>query len=134
VNQALVRAVRERAENQCEYCRLPQISAPIPFQIDHIIAAKHGGLPEPENLALSCPHCNLHKGPNIGGRDPDTRQLLRLFHPRTDQWTDHFLFEGPKIIGRTRIGIITIHVLAMNAEGILALRAELLQEGLLLIP
>jgi len=132
VNHALIRAVRERAENQCEYCRLPESSAPIPFQVDHIIAAKHCGLTEPGNLALACPHCNLHKGPNIGGRDPDTRQFSRLFHQRTDQWPDHFRFEGPKIIGRTLIGIITVHVLAMNAEGILALRAELLEEGLLL--
>jgi hypothetical protein len=134
VNRALVRAVRERAEERCEYCRLPQSAAPIPFQIDHIIAAKHGGLPEPENLALACPHCNLHKGPNIGGRDPGTGQFSPLFHPRTDQWTDHFLFEGPKIIGRTLMGTLTIDILAMNADGILALRAELLQEGVILLP
>ena len=38
----------------CEYCQLPQASPSIPFEIDHIIARKHGGTTVAENLALSC--------------------------------------------------------------------------------
>jgi len=32
------------------------------------------------------------------------------------------------------MGTLTIDILAMNADGILALRAELLQEGVILLP
>jgi len=100
---------------------------PLPFQIDHIVAEKHGGQTVPGNLALACPHCNRYKGPNIAGLDPDSRQL-RLFHPRTDLWSEHFVFEGPRILGRTAIGRATVHVLAMNMDDLLLLRLELLKE------
>jgi hypothetical protein len=52
-----------------------------------------------------------------------------LFHPRTDVWTEHFEFDGPRIIGRTPIGRVTVHVLAMNADDLLLIRVELLKEG-----
>jgi hypothetical protein len=101
---------------------------PLHFQIDHIVAEKHGGQTVPGNLALACPHCNRYKGPNIAGLDPNSRQLVRLFHPRTDLWTEHFEFEGPRILGRTAIGRATVHVLAMNTDDLLLLRLELLKE------
>ncbi|MGI8744879.1 MAG: hypothetical protein ACR2NN_20365 [Bryobacteraceae bacterium] len=52
-----------------------------------------------------------------------------MFHPRTDRWTEHFQLEGPRILGRTAIGRVTVHVLAMNAEDLLRVRFELLREG-----
>jgi hypothetical protein len=101
---------------------------PLPFQIDHIVAEKHGGQTVPSNLALACPHSNRYKGPNIAGFDPNSRQLVRLFNPRTDLWTEHFEFDGPRILGRTAIGRATVHVLAMNTDDLLLLRIELLRE------
>ena len=83
------------------------------------------------NLALACPHCNRFKGPNIAGLDPESGHPIRLFHPRTDAWTEHFEFDGPRIIGRTSIGRVTVHVLAMNADDLLLIRVELLKEGAL---
>jgi len=38
-----------------------------------------------ENLALACLHCNQHKGPNIAGRNPETGEIVELFHPRQDR-------------------------------------------------
>ena len=125
MNRALARLVRERAGDRCEYCRLPQFALPLPFQIDHIIAEQHAGNTISENLALACPHCNRYKGPNIAGRDPNSGGLIRLFDPRRDIWNDHFQFDGALIKGRTPIGRATIHVLNMNAEEPLALRAQL---------
>ena len=58
---ALRRQVYERAKGYCEYCLIPDIAAFAPHEIDHIIAEKHGGLTEAENLALSCTLCNKHK-------------------------------------------------------------------------
>lgn len=122
MNRDLVRKVRERASERCEYCRIPQYALPLPFQLDHIIAGQHRGETTLANLALACPHCNRYKGPNIAGMDPKTGILVRLFNPRTDKWSEHFDFDGAQISGRTPIGRATVQVLAMNAEGPMQLR------------
>jgi hypothetical protein len=131
VNRELVRTVWRRAGRRCEYCLIPQSALPLPFQVDHVVAEKHGGRTVESNLALACPHCNRFKGPNIAGLDPDSGQPMRLFHPRRDVWVEHFEFDGPRIIGRTPIGRLTVHVLAMNADDLLLIRVELLKEGAL---
>jgi HNH endonuclease len=131
VKRELARAVWQRAQERCEYCRLPKFALTLPFQIDYIIAEKHGGQSVKNNLALACPHCNRYKGPNIAGVDPESGEAVRLFHPRQDIWPEHFRFEGARIVGRTPIGRATIQVLSMNADDLLLIRAELLQEGAL---
>jgi hypothetical protein len=102
---------------------------PGPFQIDHIIARQHGGATEDNNLALACIHCNRFKGPNIAGIDSETGEIVRLFHPRRDIWEEHFAWEGPELKGRTQIGRITIAVLFINDEEVVALRKVLQEEG-----
>ncbi|MEZ5584446.1 MAG: HNH endonuclease signature motif containing protein [Candidatus Competibacteraceae bacterium] len=102
--------VRERARHSCEYCRLAAHDAPfLAFHLDHIIARQHGGTDDPDNLALACLWCNLHKGPNLSGIDPETGQITALFHPR--QWSAHFALRGVHIIGRTPNGCATVQVL-----------------------
>ena len=81
-----------------------------------------------DNLALACLHCNRHKGPNIAGRDVATGDLVRLFHPRQDRWSDHFAWSGAELVERTPIGRITIHVLAINDPDFLAVRQVLSEE------
>ena len=120
----------ERAENTCEYCRLPQWLDVLPFQIDHVIAEQHHGPTVAENLALSCLNDNVHKGPNIAGLDPETGLLTRLFHPRQDTWEEHFAWGGPVLAGRTAIGRTTIEVLAMNAPERVEQRRLLIRGGL----
>ena len=129
MDESLVREIWQRAGNACEYCRIPQASYPAPFEIDHIIARQHGGDTVLGNLALSCLHCNGHKGPNLTGLDPRTRKLTTLFNPRRHKWERHFRWKGPWMVGRTPIGRVTIHVLAMNDPYLLGLRAALVQEG-----
>lgn len=130
MNEALRRLVWERAESTCEYCRLPQWLDAMPFQIDHVIAEKHHGSTVAENLALSCLNDNIHKGPNIAGLDPDLRLLTRLFHPRKDNWNEHFAWVGPVLAGFTAIGRTTIDVLAMNAPERVEQRRLLIQARL----
>ena len=85
--------VTDRAHATCEYCGLPQSAVPaIRFHIEHILAMQHGGKAELENLALACPNCNWHKGPNMSGLDPDTGRTEQLFNPRTQNWSEHFDF------------------------------------------
>jgi hypothetical protein len=130
VNQFLVQQVWLRAHHRCEYCRIPHPHYRLPFQVDHIIARQHGGAATLDNLAMACFHCNRFKGPNIAGLDPTSGELVRLFHPRTDRWTEHFRFDGPRLVGLTPIGRATIHVLAMNGDDLLLFRTEILQEGI----
>ena len=73
---------------------MPGFALPLPFQIDHIVAEKHGGQTVEDNLALACPHCNRFKGPNIAGLNAESGEAIRLFHPRKDTWSDHFAWEG----------------------------------------
>jgi hypothetical protein len=122
--------VRRRAGDACEYCRLPQAASPIVrFHVEHIIARQHGGATEPDNLALACGHCNFHKGPNIAGLDPQDGQLVPLFHPRRNRWTDHFSWDGTILVGRTATGRATVELLAMNNWERVELRENLQAEG-----
>lgn len=66
VSAALRRLVIERAGDQCEYCQFPQAVALFTFEMEHIIAEKHDGITEADNLALSCPCCNRFKGSDLG--------------------------------------------------------------------
>jgi len=63
---------------------------------------------------MACSHCNYHKGPNIAGLDPESGQLVPLFHPRRDLWLDHFVWEETLIIGKTAIGRATVELLPLN--------------------
>ena len=120
--------IRERATYRCEYCRIHQVDDSFfSFAIDHIVSEQHGGQTVAGNLALSCFRCNLHKGPNIAGRDKQTKKLVPLFNPRRHKWSHHFAWNGPRLIGRTAIGRVTIEILAMNHPDAVALRESLLQ-------
>jgi hypothetical protein len=115
MDQALRMLIRSRAGDVCEYCRLPQAASRFArFHIEHVIARQHGGLTEPNNLAMACSFCNFHKGPNIASLDPDSGQLVSLFHPRWDHWPEHFAWQGTVAVGRTAIGRATVQLLAMN--------------------
>jgi hypothetical protein len=130
MENALRSLVRRRAGEVCEYCRLPQAASRIVrFHIEHIIARQHAGQTEPENLALACSYCNFHKGPNIAAIDPDSGQLVPLFNPRRDRWTDHFAWEGTLVVGRTEIGRATVDLLAMNDWQRVELRENLQSLG-----
>ncbi len=121
--------VRDRAEGRCEYCRLPQSAVEFAFPVDHVRARQHRGETEAANLALSCPRCNAHKGPNVAGYDPATGALTRLFNPRRDRWGKHFTWSAATIVGRTAVGRTTVEVLAMNSPDAVAAREALMKEG-----
>jgi hypothetical protein len=129
MERALEEAVWRRAAGRCEYCQMPQSLYHVPFQIDHIIAQKHDGPTELDNLALTCLHCNRYKGPNIAGIDTATQAISRLFHPRRDEWHAHFHWNGPVLVGRTEVGRATIAVLRMNHAIYIAVRTRLIEEG-----
>ena len=84
--------VWERARSVCEYCQLPAQFSEFGFEVDHILAEKHGGQTSLDNLCLACFYCNSYKGPNISGIDPDSGQIVPLFNPREQNWSRNFFF------------------------------------------
>jgi hypothetical protein len=67
-----------------------------------------------------------YKGPNIAGIDPVFGEVVRLYHPRRDVWSEHFTWDGPVLVGRTAIGRTTIHVLWMNHPHMVEIRRWLI--------
>src|SRR4051794_15645178 len=90
ISAALRREVRDRARERCEYCLLAESQAFFPHEPYHLIARKHGGETISANLTLACFDCNRFKGPNIALLDPVTGELVPLFNPRTQRWSEHF--------------------------------------------
>jgi hypothetical protein len=121
--------VVSRAGNRCEYCQLPQEGYEVTFHVEHTFALQHTEDDDPENLALSCTKCNRKKGPNLSGLDPLSQLVVPLFHPRRDEWTEHFRWNGPLVIGLTPTGRATIAVLDLNGEDRVRLRQALIIEG-----
>ena len=113
---ALRREVVERAGSRCEYCLLSAAVAFFPHEVDHVIAEKHGGATELDNLALACWRCNRHKGSDLTSFDPQTRELIPLFNPRRQVWAEHFAYERGRVIGLTAEGRTTVNLLRLNSE------------------
>lgn len=123
MDAAARRLVRERAAERCEYCGRHQADSPlVALQLEHVIPRKHGGDDSFGNLALACVDCNLRKGSDLAGFDPNSGKLTPLFHPRHNRWNEHFCWEGLRIIGLTAIGRTTVKVLDLNAPARLRLR------------
>lgn len=129
MDAALDRRVRERANQCCEYCKLPQAAYKFRFPVDYIIALQHGGKTVLSNLCLACPRCNASKGPNVASVNGATDKLVRLFHPRRHKWHAHFAWLGALLRGKTTIGRATIAVLAINHPSAVAMRQALIEEG-----
>lgn len=115
IDAALRRLVRNRAGNRCEYCRLHQDDLPLVlFHIDHVVPRQHEGSDDAENLCEACHWCNFNKGPNLATQVEG--QLVPLFNPRTQIWSEHFTLVDDRIVGLTPIGQGTVRLLDMNDE------------------
>ncbi len=130
MDAALVREVWRRAGRCREYYRMPWDYDDTPFEIDHVIARKHGGLTLSHNLALSCFYCNSFKGSDISGLDPRAQKLTPLFNPRRHKWSRHFRWNGPFLEGRSAVGRVTVALLHINDPFRVELREGLIEERL----
>lgn len=129
INPATRAFVIARAGNRCEYCHLPQQGYVAALNVDHVISLPHLRDDDRGNLAFCCPKCNRKKGPNLAGIDPLTRSMVPLFHPRNDEWAQHFRWSGPLVLGLTARGRATIAVLDLNDQERVRLRRALIAEG-----
>lgn len=57
------------------------------------------------------------------------RQALPVVQPRKQNWKRHFRWDRTTLVGKTRTGIVTIHVLNINDPSRIMLRENLLFEG-----
>lgn len=125
--------VVQRADNRCEYCQLPAQFQVGGFEVDHILPRSRGGTTELTNLALACPHCNAHKWAHIDGEDPESRQQVGLFNPRTQEWGEHFqwLVQHPyEVMGTSAQGRATVLRLQMNHADLVSIRRMLAALGI----
>lgn len=99
-------------------------------KFDHVIALKHRGETVGTNLALACARCNNNKGSDLASPDPLTAEIALLFNPRTQQWRDHFAFDGARIVGLTATARATVELLRLNDPITVEQRQVLMDGGL----
>jgi hypothetical protein len=102
--------------------------------IDHIVAEKHGGKTETENLANCCVLCNQRKGSDLSSIDYATGQIAPLFHPRRDRWAEHFRFVGSRIEPLTATGRATERLLQLNHADRIEERERLVAAEIVIAP
>lgn len=126
------RSVAERAGNLCEYCYCSSDFSSSPYAVEHINPRAGGGTGELENLAWSCQGCNGHKLAATMARDLMTGEQVTLYHPRQQDWAEHFQWgmDGLILIGITPTGRATIERLQLNRPSVINLRRVLTGFGL----
>jgi 5-methylcytosine-specific restriction endonuclease McrA len=85
--------IEARADGRCEYCQAPQNACGYRFHLEHIVPIALGGVDDESNRALACASCNLAKSDRSSAHDPLTGEATALFHPRTQNWQEHFRWE-----------------------------------------
>lgn len=129
VSAHMRREVESRANNLCEYCLIHEDDTYLGCQVDHVIAEKHGGATEADNLSYACTFCNRAKGTDIGSIISGSKIFTRFYHPRTDHWADHFVLNGALIEARTPVGEATATILRFNEEERVLERQSLINIG-----
>ena len=129
------RSLRQRvvaeSRNQCAYCHTLTSVTGARLVVDHIIPQAAGGETVWENLCLACHSCNEFKGAQVEAQDPLTGESVPLFHPRRQQWRQHFHWseDGSEIIGLTPVGQATVAALNMNHPDIVEARRRWARVG-----
>lgn len=121
-----------RAAHRCEYCHAPEAVFNFPMEVEHIVPVSRSGDDSTTNWALACRSCNLYKATHVSGWDPDSQAAVRLFHPRRDQWDDHFqvAIQSGEIVGQTPLGRATVSCLKMNSIAQVTARQQWTRLGL----
>ncbi|NJK83293.1 MAG: HNH endonuclease [Saprospiraceae bacterium] len=131
ISERVRQLVMERANFQCEYCRVYQANAFYAFHIDHIISLKHGGDNSLDNFAFACSICNMLKGTDLGSILEPDGTIIRFFNPRKDIWTTHFEVNPNGILyPKTLEAEVTIKILQLNHMDTIIERRILIEIGL----
>ncbi len=131
ISDRLRRQVIEEARHRCEYCKTSSRLTGTPLIIEHVFPKSLGGSDDRSNLAASCYRCNEFKGTKTDAIEPETKQIVPLFNPRTQSWTDHFVWSngGTHMIGMTPTSKATIIALRLNNNNLVEARAIWIEFG-----
>jgi len=118
-------------DHRCAYCQTSQFNSGSPMVIDHIVPQSKGGGSDFGNLCFSCRRCNEFKGSATAMEEPLTGETVSFFHPRRQQWSDHFIWDAAalRLVGITAVGRVTVIGLKMNNEVIVAVRRKWVSVG-----
>lgn len=124
--------VAARAGHRREYCLAPEVIFNSRLEVEHVIPKHHKGTDEFDNLALACRACNAFNSDFQVAKDDETGETVRLFHPRTDSWREHFEFhaETAEIRGISAIGKATVARLNFNCPSQREARRQWMRLGL----
>lgn len=124
IPKRLAQLVRARAHHRCEYCQTSEWLSGQLCQIDHIVPQAKGGASTEENLCLACAACNGFKLDRIEAVDPQSGQMISLYHPRRQRWADHFVWseDSTQVVGLTPTGRATVAALKLNRPLVIAAR------------
>jgi hypothetical protein len=101
------------------------------LEIEHIVPNARGGTDDEDNLWLACRLCNNFKNNQTHGLDKQTGELVAIFNPRSQVWSDHFEWsiDGSQVIGRTATGRASVAVLRLNNAIAVTVRKEWVVAG-----
>jgi HNH endonuclease len=101
---------------RCRYCLIAEANSGIRLTHDHITPRSKGGETSFENVCLACSSCNEHKADATHAVDPLTGETVPLFNPRSQRWSDHFVWSTDtiRVEGSTPIGRATVIALRLN--------------------
>ncbi|MEO0885152.1 MAG: HNH endonuclease signature motif containing protein [Cyanobacteria bacterium J06648_10] len=124
VSKKLQQQVRNQFASCCAYCRTAELLTATTFEIEHIIPLSTGGKTQYDNLCLACPTCNRYKAARRTGLDPQTDQIVPLFHPQQQSWNKHFSWsaDSTQISSLTPTSRATCTALKMNRDPLLRVR------------
>lgn len=124
ISESLRTQIEDTDRQRCCYCLTSEANSGIPMTYDHIHPRSKGGDTTFENVCLACRSCNEFKSNLTEVKDPLTGEIVSLFNPRTQKWTNHFtwILDSAKIEGLTVIGRATVAALRMNHPTIVAAR------------
>lgn len=116
VSAELRRQVARDARYRCGYCLSDESLTGIPLSIEHLTPVTAGGPTTRENLWMACRPCNEYKSDRTQAVDPDTGEVVPLFNPRIQLWSEHFAWSagGVEIVGLTPTGRATAFALHLN--------------------
>jgi hypothetical protein len=124
ISVALQSQIRAHFHNCCAYCQTAEALTAMTFEFEHIVPKSQGGATAFENLCFACPFCNRHKSDRQQLRDPESGQLVTLFHPHQQRWLEHFRWsdDQTELIGLTPMGRAMISTLQMNRPALVRSR------------
>ncbi len=131
ISEILRQQIAENDRRRCCYCLTTEANSGIPMTFDHIYPRSQGGSSTFENICLACRSCNEYKSDSTEVEDPLTTEIVMLFNPRIQTWTEHFIWSSDKIRieGLTATGRATIRCLRMNHAVIVVARSRWVISG-----